>query len=64
MGSGTRAAQGGDPSPIAPLGRKKPLGRKTSAFPKTLRIETVASTGPLARAMAVPLRFPRLKVIQ
>ena len=58
MGSGTRAAQGGDPSPIAPL------GRKTSAFPKTLRIETVASTGPLARAMAVPLRFPRLKVIQ
>jgi hypothetical protein len=56
MGPGTRAAHG-EPSPIAPL------GRKTSAFPKTLRIETVASMGPLARAVAVPLRFPRLKVI-
>jgi hypothetical protein len=65
MGSGTRAAHYGDPSPIAPLGHKiAPLARKTSAFPKTLRIETVAGTGSLARAAAVPLRFPRLKVIQ
>ena len=62
MGSGTRAAHYGERSPIAPLARKKLLGRKASAFPKTLRTETVASTGPLARAAAVPLRFPRLKV--
>jgi hypothetical protein len=57
MGSGTRATQCGEPSPIAPL------GRKTSAFPKMLRIETVASSGPLARAVAILLRFPCLKVI-
>lgn len=54
MGSGTRAARCGEPSPIPTL------GRKSSAFPKTLRIETVAVTGPLACAVAVPLRFPSL----
>ena len=57
MGSETRAPQCGEHSPLAPL------GGKTSAFPQTLRIETVASASPLARAGAILLRFPRLKVM-
>jgi hypothetical protein len=53
MGSGTRAAQIGEPSPLPPLGRKK------SAFPKTLRIETVASASPFGLRCGGPIAIFR-----
>jgi len=53
MGSGTRVAHYGEPSPIASL------GRKTSAFPKTLRIETVASHGPVGPRSGGPIAISK-----